>query len=73
MLTASKLAGNLTNYTSFLIKPKASSVNIKRFDVIYLNSHGMLLVMISSGGNIITKQLSFEEKISQYTVSELSL
>ena len=73
LLTASKLAGNLTNYTSFLIKPKASSVSIKRFDVIYLNSHGMLLVMISSGGNIITKQLSFEEKISQLTVTELSI
>ena len=73
LLTASKLAGNLTNYTSFLIKPKASMVSIKRFDVIYVNSHSMLLVMISSNGGIITKQLSFEESISHLTVTDLSM
>lgn len=73
LLTASKLAGSLTNYTSFAIKPKASMVSIKRFDVIYVDTHSMLLVMISSNGSIITKQLSFEESISQLTVTDLSM
>lgn len=73
LLTASKLAGNITNYTSFLIKPKASMVSIKRFDVIYVDQHSMLLVMISSNGGIITKQLSIEANISQLTVTDLSM
>jgi heat-inducible transcriptional repressor len=33
----------------------------------------MLLVMISSNGGIITKQLSFEESISHLTVTDLSM
>lgn len=73
LLTASKLAGNLTNYTSFALKPKASSVSIKRFDVIYVDQHSMLLVMISSNGGVITKQLKLEEKISQLTATDLSM
>ena len=72
LMAASKLAGNLTNYTSFVMKPKASSVSIKRFDVIYVDRHSMLLVMISDGGAVVTKQLSFEQGISQMTASDLA-
>ncbi len=73
LLAASKLAGNLTNYTSFLIKPKASSVRIKRFDVIYVDRHSLLLVMISDGGAVVTKRLSIDKSISQLTASDLSV
>ena len=73
LLTASKLAGNLTNYTSFVMKPRASSVSIKRFDVIYVDRHSLLLVMISNGGNVVTKRLSIEMNISQMTATDLSI
>ena len=73
LLAASKLAGNLTNYTSFLIKPRASSVSIKRFDVIFVDRHSLLLVMISDGGAVITKRLSFDKTVSQLTASDLSV
>ena len=73
LLTASKLAGNLTNYTSFLIKPKASSVSIKRFDVIFVDRHSLLLVMISDTGAVVTKRLSIEMTISQLTASDLAM
>ncbi len=72
LMTASKLAGNLTNYTSFMIKPKASSVSIKRFDVIYVDSHGLVLVMISSSGGIVTKKLVIENTVSELTALDLS-
>ena len=72
LLAASKLAGNLTNYTSFVMKPRASSVSIKRFDVIYVDRHSMLLVMISDGGAVVTKQLSIEQGVSQMTASDLA-
>ncbi len=73
LLAASKLAGNLTNYTSFVIKPRASSVSIKRFDVIYIDRHSLLLVMISNNGNVVTKRLSIEMNISQVTATDLSI
>ena len=73
LLAASKLAGNLTNYTSFLIKPRASSVSIKRFDVIFVDRHSLLLVMISDGGAVVTKRLSFDKSVSQLTASDLAV
>ena len=73
LMAASKVAGSLTNYTSFVIKPKASSVSIKRFDVIYVDRHSLLLVMISNNGNVITKRLSIEMNISQLTATDLSM
>ena len=72
LMAASKLAGNLTNYTSFVIKPKASSVRIKRFDVIFVDRHSLLLVMISDGGAVITKRLSIDVSVSQMTASDLA-
>ena len=72
LLTASKLAGNLTNYTSFLIKPKASSVSIKRFDVIYVDRHSLLLILISSAGSVVTKRLSFDMTVSEMTAGDLA-
>ena len=73
LLAASKLAGNLTNYTSFVIKPKASSVKIKRFDVIFVDRHSLLLVMISDGGAVVTKRLSIDVSVSQLTATDLSM
>ena len=72
LMAASKLAGNLTNYTSFVIKPKASSVRIKRFDVIFVDRHSLLLVMISDGGAVLTKRLSIDIAVSQLTASDLA-
>ena len=51
----------------------ASSVSIKRFDVIYIDRHSLLLVMISNNGNVITKRLSIEMRISQLTATDLSM
>ena len=34
LLTASKVASNLTNYTAFAIKPRASSITVRRFDAV---------------------------------------
>ncbi len=73
LLAASKLAGNLTNYTSFVIKPKANLVKIKRFDVIYVDRHSLLLVMISDNGAVLTKRLSIDINVTQMTASDLAM
>ncbi len=72
LMAASKVAGNLTNYTSFVIKPKANQVRIKRFDVIYVDRHSLLLIMISDGGAVVTKRLSLEINVSEMTAGDLA-
>ncbi len=73
LLAASKLAGNLTNYTSFVIKPKANSVRIKRFDVIFVDRHSLLLIMISEQGTVLTKRLSLDASVSEVAANELAM
>ncbi len=72
LLAASRVAGNLTNYTSFVIKPKASEVKIKRFDVIFVDRHSLLLVMISDRGAVVTKRLSLEISVSDMVAGDLA-
>ena len=72
LMAASRVAGNLTNYTSFVIKPKASEVKIKRFDVIYVDRHSLLLIMISDRGAVVTKRLSLEMRISEMVAGDLA-
>ena len=72
LMAASKVAGNLTNYTSFMIKPKASEVKIKRFDVIYVDRHTLLLIMISDRGAVVTKRLTLEVTVSEMTAIDLA-
>lgn len=72
LMAASRVAGNLTNYTSFVIKPKASQVKIKRFDVIYVDRHSLLLIMISDRGAVVTKRLSLEMRISEMVAGDLA-
>jgi heat-inducible transcriptional repressor len=72
LMAASRVAGNLTSYTSFVIKPKASEVKIKRFDVIYVDRHSLLLIMISDRGAVVTKRLSLEMRISEMVAGDLA-
>ncbi len=72
LMAASRVAGNLTNYTSFVIKPKASEVRIKRFDVIFVDRHSLLLIMISDSGAVITKRLSLEMNVSEMLAGDLA-
>ena len=71
LTTASKVASNLTNYTGFAIKPGASSVNITRFETLYIDSHSFVLVMLLSSGAVKTKNVRLDEAVDQNTVSKL--
>ena len=65
------MASNLTNYTGFAIKPRASSVNITRFETLYIDDHSFVLVMLLSSGAVKTKNVRLEETVDQSTVSKL--
>ena len=72
LMAASKVAGNLTNYTSFVIKPKASEVRIKKFDVVFVDRHSLLLIMISDRGAVVTKRLSLELNVNEMIAGDLA-
>lgn len=61
LLTASKVASNLTNYTAFAIKPRASSVTVRRFDVVFLDECTFILVLVTSGGRVKTKTVKLSD------------
>ncbi len=72
LMAASRVAGNLTNYTSFVIKPKASEVKIKKFDVVFVDRHALLLIMISDRGAVVTKRLSLEMNVNEMVANDLA-
>ena len=60
LLTASKVASNLTNYTAFAIKPKVGLVQIRRFDAVYLDESTFIMVLVASNGQVKTKTVRLE-------------
>ena len=61
LLTASKVASNLTNYTAFAIKPRASSATIRRFDAVFMDESTFILVLVTSAGRVRTKTVRLSD------------
>lgn len=61
LLTASKVASNLTNYTAFAIKPRASSVTVRRFDAVFMDESTFILVLVTSSGQVKTKTVRLSD------------
>lgn len=72
LTAASKVASNLTNYTGFAIKPKASSISIMKFETFYIDTHNFVLVMLLSTGTVKTKNVRLQMGIDESTVQRLS-
>lgn len=74
LLTASKVASNLTNYTGFAVKPKAVHVSIRRFDAVFMDESNFILVLVASDGQVKTRNLHAEENIrlSQTVTDQLA-
>lgn len=63
LLTASKVASNLTNYTAFAIKPKSQTAGISRFDAVYMDEKSFILVMIATGNRVKTKHVKLGDEV----------
>ncbi len=55
--TASRLASSMTNYTGIAIKPKASSVTMSKFEIVFIDERQFAMVMITSTGSVKTKKV----------------
>ena len=70
--TASKLASTMTNYTGIAIKPKALSVTMSKFEIIFIDKTNFAMVMITSSGTVKTKKVKTEQYISEEALPKLS-
>ena len=69
---ASKLASNLTHYTGIAIKPPMHMASVTRFEVIFLESTQIVLVMITSSGAVKSKTMRLSYPIDADTAAGLA-
>lgn len=74
LLTASRVASSLTNYTGFAIKPGVPTVSIRRFDAVFMDERSFILVMVASDGQVKTRTLHTdgERPLSQVVTDQLA-
>ncbi len=60
---ASRLASNLTNYTSIAVRPRPASVRVERYECMYVDQRNFVLVMLFHGGQVKTKYVRVEFEV----------
>lgn len=63
--SASKLASSLTNYTGIAIKPPPATAFISRFEIMYLDEHNFIVVMLTSLGSVKSRNLHFDTALDR--------
>jgi heat-inducible transcriptional repressor len=69
---ASRIAASVTNYTSFALKPKNSTVKVSRFECVYLDPRTFVLVMMLENQTVKTKTIHLAFNIDKETLERLS-
>ncbi|MBR2443919.1 MAG: heat-inducible transcription repressor HrcA [Clostridia bacterium] len=70
---ATKVASAMTNYTALSLRPRPSSITIKRYEAVYLDSNSFLIIMIASGVDTVkTKNIKTPFEINQNVITCLS-
>ncbi len=63
--TAMQLASSMTNYTALAVKPRQKGFTVRKFNLMSVDEHDLVLVMVTSVGEVKTKNLRSEKSISQ--------
>lgn len=72
LATASNLASSLTNYTGIAVQPRIGSVNVNKFEGIYLEPTHFILVAVASTGTVKTKHIHAIREINPEIVTHLT-
>jgi heat-inducible transcriptional repressor len=72
LATASSLASNLTNYTGFALKPRASEVTVKKYEAIYIAPGQFVLVMVADDGSVKTRNVKLDMMVDSASVARLA-
>ncbi|MBO7360394.1 MAG: hypothetical protein J6V48_04620, partial [Clostridia bacterium] len=71
LLTASKLASAMTNYTGLAVQPKRAAVSVTRFSASYIDAYNFVLIMITSLGVVSSKHIRLTDPKPPETVDLL--
>ena len=63
--TAMKLAASMTNYTALAVRPRVSSVTVKKFEIVHIDERSMVLVMVMAGGAVRTQNIVSERSVPE--------
>ena len=63
--TAMRLAASMTNYTALAVRPRVSSVTVKKFELVHIDDRSMVLVMVTAGGAVRTQNIVSERPVPE--------
>ncbi len=70
---ATKVASAMTNYTALSLRPRPSSIAIRKYEAVYLDTRSYLIVMIAQGTEAVkTKRVNVGFDITPEEISALS-
>jgi heat-inducible transcriptional repressor len=70
---ARKAASAMTNYTAVSLRPRPSSITIRRYEAMSLDPHSFILVMVASGSDAVkTKNIKPHFEITKPLIDKLS-
>ena len=70
---ATKVASAMTNYTALSLRPRPSSITVKRYEVVYLDPTTILIVMIANGADAVkTKKVTLDFTVDPQAAQALS-
>ena len=70
---ATKVASAITNYTALSLRPRPSSITIRRYETVYLDSRNFVLVMIASTQDTVkTKNVKLPFDVTKEDITKLS-
>ena len=70
---ATKVASAITNYTALSLRPRPSSITIRRYETVYLDNSSFIIVMVASLHDTVkTKNIKHNFSVSPEIITKLS-
>ena len=70
---ATKVVSAMTNYTALSLRPRPSDITIRKFEAVYLDAYGFIVVMIADRGDSVkTKNIKLSFAVTDEIIKALS-
>ncbi len=70
--SAMRLAAKMTNYTALAVRPRISSMTVKKYELIQIDPRQLVLVMVTAGGAVRTQNLVCEAPVTDEAIRKLA-
>ncbi|MDP4110127.1 MAG: heat-inducible transcriptional repressor HrcA, partial [Bacillota bacterium] len=70
---AGRLISELTNHTTVALTPKTDKVYIRRLDIVTVDSHSFVIVLVTNAGIVHNKLVKLQASISEEDIAALNI